>query len=78
MAEKPFSAVITTIGGSWYARFDYGGRTHRLPVRKDDAWTFDVEDGLEVRIRLEDGRVRIAGRKGKSRYVAVEDCGSRL
>lgn len=78
MTEGSVSAVIITIGGNWHAVFDLNGRTHRLPIRSDDAWTFDVENGLEVKIRLEDGRVRVEGRRGKNRYVSVEDRGVRL
>jgi hypothetical protein len=78
MPAASIPATITTINGRWYARFSLKGRNHALPVKKSDAWTFDVERGLQVRIRLVKGSVVIAGRRGKNRYVRAGEDSCRL
>jgi hypothetical protein len=73
MPTNPLSATITNIKGRWYAVFTYRNRKHTLPVSQADAWTFDVETGLEVRIRLVKGIVKVQGRW----YMRVEGTSSR-
>ncbi len=57
----------------WFAEFVECGQTSRLPITEADAWNFDIERGLKVKIKIKGKACRILSRTGNKRYVQIEE-----
>ena len=57
---------------AWFAEYKIGGRTEFLPIDSTDAWNFDIEAGLPVRIRISGETCTIKARlRNNKQYVQI-------